>query len=101
VKQHLDDGNLFIYNNGDPLLFNNFANAFARSMIVLQRRGLLRRDHEIARSIALRPIAMIADSQSALCDEGKRLIGGRVHDLVIFPDGTMKSDSGVVSRTWS
>ncbi len=101
VKAALDRGELFIYNNGDPALFMNFANAFADSIRIMDQRKSLRNDLGVPREVAIRSIETVARAQKAFTKPGRQLIGGRPQDLTIFPDGRMLSDTGIVSERWS
>ena len=96
VKDYLRHGGMLVYNNGDPLMFNPAANSFFALVKTLSYRGILKDPNSIDmyRSIARRPIEIVSSAQHDFCREGTRVVGGRIHDLVITPSGDYSSSSG-------
>jgi hypothetical protein len=96
VHEFLLQGNLLIYNNGDPVLFNPAANGMAAMFIELARRGPSRTQQDTSKILAMarRPVELVANAQRDFCDPGKRLVGGKAHDLAITPDGGYLSTTG-------
>ncbi|HEY4785952.1 MAG TPA: hypothetical protein VIH57_07875 [Bacteroidales bacterium] len=98
VKDFLTKGRLFIFNNGDPDMFNPFSSGYRDAMDTAKKRNVLKdpKDIEIYRSIARRPIEMVTKAQKDFYKKGKIIVGGRVHDLVIEKlTGQFTSTSGV------
>jgi hypothetical protein len=91
-----DKDGMFIYNNGDPILFNPLSNAIHQCFNTLYQRKQLKNDTKIATHMALarRPIEMISKAQADFCLEGKQLVGGKPHDLAITPNGSYESTTG-------
>ncbi len=96
VHQHLQEGKWFFYNNGDPIMFNNAANAILSSINDLAQRGLLLEniDVGICQAIARRPIELISKIQADFCRENARLVGGKPHSFAITPGGEYFSETG-------
>jgi hypothetical protein len=96
VHQALVSGTMFRYNNGDPELFNPPANAILDTFFKLMQRGVLSDPNTEKTHCALvrRPIEVIARLLTDFSKEGKRLIGGKLHDICISPDGTCWSSTG-------
>ena len=95
INQFLEEGRLFIFNNGDPELFNPFSNAFFTSFMILQARKKTKYlDLDAQRAITRRPIEMIKNAQIDFFLEGKILIGGKIHDLTIDKSKKYKSTTG-------
>ncbi len=101
VYRYLESGGVLYFNNGDPELFNIAANGVLSSMKALNDRSGLKSSADGWRDLAKRPIEIVADLQQSFAKDANRVVGGRIHDLVIKPDGSMYSDTGVVSRRWS
>lgn len=95
VHQAILGGMLVRYNNGDPTLYNPVANAIHDMFEVLNRRRILRKlnDIEVLRSLARRPVEVVASVQQDFCAPGMRVVGGRIHDLAITPTGVYSSTS--------
>ncbi len=85
VKDFLTKGRMFIFNNGDPVLFNPLFDGFKEAMKTAKKRNVIKNsdDIEIYRAMARRPIEMVTRAQKDFYKEGKIIVGGRVHDLVI------------------
>lgn len=96
VHAFLQEGKLLIFNNGDPVLSNQAAKGLGAMVNEIARRGQLRAPDEIAtyRAIARRPIEIVAKAQLDFCRPGTRLVGGRLHDLAVTPDGLYSSSTG-------
>ncbi len=96
VHKYLQDGGWFIYNNGDPAMFNPAAAAVFRLLEMLSQRGLLARQEEVTTylAIARRPIEIVADAQRDFCEKRSRVVGGKLHDLGITPNGLYESTTG-------
>jgi hypothetical protein len=101
VHDHLQSGNVLFFNNGDPQLFTIAANGILESMRALSARAALKAGNDAWRDLAIRPIEIIADLQKSFAKDMHRIVGGRIHDLVVYPNGTTRSDSGVVPQRWS
>jgi hypothetical protein len=96
VGAALQSGTWIRYNNGDPRLYNAAANTFQDMVIELARRGILRNIDDIntVRSLATRPVEIVSALQRDFCIPGRRVVGGRIHDLAIAPTGIYSSMSG-------
>jgi hypothetical protein len=95
VRQFLSSGQFLIFNNGDPILFNSAASAFLGALQVMASRGTLKElDSKGMCAIARRPIEIVSDLQREFGKETARVVGGRIHDLVIAQNGTVFSTSG-------
>jgi hypothetical protein len=96
VHAFLQEGKMLIYNNGDPLLFRPAANSVSAMLSEIARRGHLKapEDIETYRSIARRPIEVVANAQLDFYKPGARIVGGKLHDLAITPDGLYSSSTG-------
>lgn len=99
VRAFLQEGKMLIYNNGDPLLFTQAANGVSAIVGEIARRGHLKAPEEIAtyRSIARRPIEILANAQHDFCRPGTQIVGGKLHDLAITPGGLYSSSTGDAS----
>lgn len=98
VKKFLNEGNMFVFNNGDPKMFTPLFEGYKNAMNLSKQRKALRdaNNIEIYRNIARRPIEMIIKVQKDFYKEGKSIVGGRLHDLVIEKNnGNYSSTSGV------
>ena len=99
VHAFLQEGNMLIYNNGDPLLFTQAAQSVGAMVNEIARRGQLKAPDEIAtyRAIARRPIEIVANAQQDFCRQGTRIVGGKLHDLAVTPNGLYSSSTGDAS----
>ena len=94
INKFLQTGNFFTYNNGDPVLFNNFAKSIFNSIKILNDRKILGHvSSEVLRSIAKRPIEIIKRIQVDFCPQDRRLVGGKIHDLLITSNRDYISNS--------
>jgi hypothetical protein len=102
---------MFIYNNGDPLLFNPVAGAILDSIQQIRLRGVLRNADsvEMYREIAKSAVDIVSALQQRFVHHervplpgqpkseilvGKRKIGGKTHALAVTPDGQYFPISG-------
>jgi hypothetical protein len=85
VKDFLSRGNLLLFNNGDPNMFNPLSKGYNEAMELAKNRNILKdsTDIELYRSIARRPIEMVAKAQKDFYKKDNIIVGGKVHDLVI------------------
>jgi hypothetical protein len=100
VQQALLGETMFLYNNGDPVLFNEAANSVGNVFRELMKRGILdepssRRTHC---ALARRPIEIISKLLVDFSEKGKRAIGGKPHDLCVSPGGDCWSTTGDCTR---
>jgi hypothetical protein len=99
VHQYLQQrGGMFVYNNGDPVMFNTAADAVLGMFRVLAERGSLTEPEKVETylAIARRPIEVVSRAQLDFCREGARVVGGKPHDLAITPNGEYISTTGDV-----
>ena len=96
VHRVLQDGSMFIFNNGDPLLFNPIAKSIFSAMQEIGRRGHLRDASDVRTHLALvrRPIEIVSRLLSDFAQKDLRVIGGKTHDLAIAPTGEVESTTG-------
>lgn len=73
--------------NGDPTLFNPLANAMLGVFVELYTRDEIKHGNTDKTHLALvrRPIEVLSHLLTDLVPKGKRLIGGKTHDLAIRP----------------
>lgn len=96
LHSYLSEGGILTYNNGDPELFNPLAKSIFESVKTLSQRHLLHDpdDVDIYRSLAKQPVKMVKEVQHLFCRSNDRIVGGKIHDLVITPMGEFSSNSG-------
>ena len=96
VQQYLESNEMLIYNNGDPEMFNSAAYAIHGMFKVLMKREVLDKQDKVKtyQAIARRPIEVVKNAQHDFCHEQYRLVGGRLHDLAITPEGDYFSSAG-------
>lgn len=96
VHEYLQNGRLLMYNNGDPTLFNMTSGIFSAAFHILSDRKQLRKSADIKMysRMARRPIEVIANIQRDFCEPGTRMVGGKIHDLAITPNGEYFSNTG-------
>ena len=89
-------GEMLIYNNGDPVLFNNAANAVLGMFRELAARGSLAQPGNVMTYLAMarRPIEVVSEAQHDFCRERARVVGDKPHDLAITPKGEYISTTG-------
>ena len=93
---HASDSNWFIFNNGDPAMFNSFAGGIHNGFRILSNRGALKgkESADTYRNLAELPILLIAETQSRFCTDNSQLVGGRVHSLSIQAGREYRSETG-------
>jgi hypothetical protein len=96
VLNHLKAGPLLMFNNGDPVMFNTAANSILSMINELAKRKSLPNPNKVETylAIARRPVEIVSNVQGDFCKEGRRLVGGRLHDLAITPSGQYISTTG-------
>jgi len=95
VREHLSNGHVFIFNNGDPQLFNPSAKAITEIFINAANRNVLKDKHLNAYlKLASNPIKIIKMAQQDLFKKEHIRIGGQIHDLLITKEGLMISNTG-------
>lgn len=96
VYEYLKGGGLFIYNNGDPVMFNNASAAIFNGLRSLSQRGPLALGSNVKRHLALarRPIEFVGELQRDFLSEEDRKVGGKPHDLAVTPSGEYFSTTG-------
>jgi hypothetical protein len=87
---------MFLFNNGDPVLFNPIANSILASFTELSRRGHLKdpTSLETHLSIARRPVEIVSKLLTDFAAPSTRLVGGKPHDLAVSPRGEYHSTTG-------
>lgn len=87
---------MFIFNNGDPVLFNPIANSVHQTISCLLQRKQMCESLNAPKCLSLvrRPVELVSRLLSDLAEPGSRLIGGKPHDLAISPDGSFISTTG-------
>lgn len=87
---------MFMFNNGDPTLFNPIASSIRDSLAELSRRRQLKDPTSLQThlSIVRRPVEVVSTLLADLTDRGKRHIGGKPHDLAVSPGGLYHSTTG-------
>lgn len=94
VKNFLQkEGNWLIFKNGDPIMFNKATGVIFDLFKEIARRNILKDSNDVNTHLDMvrRPIEVVANAQRDFCREGKRIVGGRIHDLAILPSGSFKS----------
>jgi hypothetical protein len=96
VRDFLNDDGMLIFNNGDPVMFNPTANAFLKLMTVSRERGLARTPDslDVHRALVRWPIEIVSAAQRDFYRDNVQIVGGKIHDLVITPNGDYSSSSG-------
>lgn len=96
VKQYLTDGGMIWYNNGDPEFYNVIASSIFGSFNLTKIRNKLKAFKSVIELVPLakRPIEIIAQMQSDFYKSDKRIVGGRIHDIAVNPNGNYFSTSG-------
>lgn len=90
-------GQIFYFNNGDPELFTPIADGYYNSVNRFRLRIKSRiLGDEGYRHMALGPVETIKTLQQRFAPKGKRLVGGKIHDLVISANGSFTSSSGLL-----
>ena len=98
VVKYLNSGGIFVFNNGSPEMFGHVYGALSGLVKMLKKKNMIKNpgDIEQYRYMAKMPIEVVSKVQVSLCKENFRLVGGRIHDLVISKkDLSFSSTSGV------
>lgn len=94
---HRNLGNLNFdwFNNGDPGLFNQGANAVAGMIGELSRRNALSTTSmpELCTTLVRQPILLISQMQRRVCKREHRIVGGCIYDVMIRPTGQVTPSS--------
>lgn len=95
--QYLEDGGVYVVNNGDPVMFNPAANATFEMLrqMVTARSASYSDSPRAWQALATLPIKMVRDFQQDTHVPLSRLVGGRIHDVVITKTGEPLTSSGV------
>ena len=96
VRSFLEKGGMFIYNNGDPVLFNPIAGAVNVVFKALGERRVLENFEDMRNHCDMirRPVEIVANLLRDFAQEGERRVGGKIHDYVVRPNGQVLSTSG-------
>jgi len=98
IASFLDAGNIFLFNNGDPELFTPISAGYHDGIKRLRTRNRSRTlTKEHYREMSRAPVEIISKMQRSFSPIGKRLVGGKIHDLVITSSGQFSSTSGIIS----
>jgi hypothetical protein len=94
INDFLNKGHMFVYNNGDPAMFNFMYCGYYQTYQVAKKRiPITANEIEVCRFLAREPIQTVANIQRCLYDNEHRLVGGRIHDLVLEKNGMKYSSS--------
>lgn len=98
VRDYLENGGLFMYNNGDPEMFNSAAASIQNMFFVAAKRGILdySDDAKTYRKIVKWSIDQVTKMQHEFVKDGQQLVGGKTHNLSITPIGEYMSDTDKV-----
>jgi hypothetical protein len=111
VREFLNNNGMLIFNNGDPEMFNQVGGAVFHCINTLEYRGIAVQSESLKRytELARLPVEVVSKIQESFCrrDEAVtrgrrndrlgrdfRLVGGRIHDLTVTPEGRFYSTSG-------
>lgn len=96
VKNFLENGRMFIYNNGDPVLFNPLAGAVRMVFNILGERRVLENFEDMKNHCDMirRPVEIVADLLRDFAQVGERRVGGKIHDYMVRPNGESYSTTG-------
>lgn len=96
VRKFLEAGGMLIFNNGDPVMFNSAANAIFDMLRLgaYHRRLKPIKSPKAHRNLAKWPIDLVSRIQRHFFQDEFQLVGGKLHDLSITPDGEYASDTG-------
>lgn len=94
IMRFLDNNGLFIFNNGDPALFNQAANAIHGMFRVAIERGAVKNDNKTNMKLASKPIEMIKEMQKDFFKKEHIRVGGKIHHLLITERGDFVSNTG-------
>jgi hypothetical protein len=94
IIDFLNQGRTFIFNNGDPALFNPAANAIHGMFNVAMSRQVMKNDYKKYMKLASRPIEVIKILQKDFFIKDYIRVGGKIHHLLITERGDFISDTG-------
>lgn len=94
IIRFLDNNGLFIFNNGDPALFNPAANAIHGMFRIAIERGAILNDNKTIMKLASKPIDMIKEMQKDFFKKEFIKVGGKIHHLLITERGDFISNTG-------
>ena len=96
VHEFLARGGMFIFNNGDPFLFNPVSAAIFAGMSKLSERGWLASADQVRllRQLSATPIRVVSQLHREFSTKGRRVVGGMVHNISTTPGGIYQSDTG-------
>lgn len=94
IRKFLINYGLFMFNNGDPILYNQAANAIQSMFIEALRRSTLKHDQKVLMKLASKPIEMVKEMQKDFFKKENIRIGGKIHRLFITERGDFISDTG-------
>jgi len=94
IVDFLNSGRLFIFNNGDPTLFNPAANAIHNMFKTAIERKVMKKDYNNYMRLASRPIEMIKKVQNDFFEKDFVRVGGQIHHLLITKQGEFLSNTG-------
>ena len=96
VREFLRRGGMFIFNNGDPFLFNPVAQSIFAGMRALSQRGWLASSDQarLLRQLSATPIRVVSQLHRGFSKKGRRVVGGIIHNISITPTGIYDSDTG-------
>lgn len=80
------------YNNGDPIMFNLFANTYHNSVLIAKSRGKLKGalDKSFYSKLCSEPINQVSKFQKEFYVEGSIIVGGKTHTISMNSDGTIE-----------
>lgn len=89
----LNQGKFSFYNNGDPEVFNVFANAYHSSVLIAKRRGKLKGslDKEFYKRLASKPITQVSKFQKEYYVKGGVIVEGKTHTILMTKEGVVES----------
>ena len=96
VREWLEEGRILIYNNGDPVMFNQAAPSVFNMIKQIAGRGQLHDPSNPKTHLRMVrfPVQMVVHAQRDFMRDDVRLVGGQIHDLVLTQGGVYDSDSG-------
>lgn len=95
VMEFLNQGRFYIFNNGDPMLFNPAAYAIHNMFNTAVNRKVLKQEqiYNLYMKLASRPIEIIKEVQHDFFKKDCIRIGGKIHHLLITKQGKFISDT--------
>jgi hypothetical protein len=87
----LSQAGFSFYNNGDPIMFNLFANTYHNSVLIAKSRGKLKGalDKIFYIKLCSEPINQVSKFQKEYYLEGSVIVGGKTHTIVMNSDGSI------------